>query len=45
MLPVMLKDDTTSNKRTEKRTDKMPTLRKIKRAAKPSTSQHNLQHI
>ncbi|MBK8698577.1 MAG: hypothetical protein IPN29_03160 [Saprospiraceae bacterium] len=28
-----------------KRTDKMPTLRKIKRAAKPSTSRHNLQHI
>lgn len=44
-LPVMLKDDTTNKKQKGKRTDKMPTLRKIKRAAKPSTSQHNLQHI
>ena len=44
-LPVMLKDDTTNEERKGKRTDKMPTLRKIKRAAKPSTSRHNLQHI
>lgn len=44
-LPVMLKDDTTNRTRTEIGTDKMPTLRKIKRAAKPSTIRHNLQHI
>ena len=38
-LPVMLKDDTTDNKLTVKRQTKMPTLRKIKRAASRHTSQ------
>ena len=43
-LPATLKDDTTT-KTNSKTTDKMPTLRKIKRAATQRTSRHNLQHI
>lgn len=38
-LQASLKDDTTDNKLTVKRQDKMPTLRKIKRAANRHTSQ------
>jgi hypothetical protein len=41
----MLKDNTADNKQTEKQTDKMPTLRKIKRAATNRISRHKLQHI
>ena len=43
-LAATLKDDTTDNKRTFKRQKKMPTLRKIKRAATRHKSQR-LQHI
>jgi len=32
-------------KTKNKTTDKMPTLRKIKRAAMPLTSRHKMQHI
>jgi len=38
MLGATLFDDTTTLKQTVKRQTKMPTLRKIKRAAKPPTS-------
>jgi hypothetical protein len=44
-LGATLKNDTTDNKRTEKRWTKLPTLRKIKRAATRTQAQANCRHF